>query len=250
MDISSLDRRAIHKTLTAKGQGYHRHQWSAPPPSEWEYRPIPIDSGSETAETMSASMSMSMTLSEPDGQSVSEASVMSGQGRVLSPTKDTRRSSGGLGLDLRVSDGGGEGSKMPGRPSRLPSSTIASAPPRRGAPPSSMATPSVASVTPAKSSVQRSVTGGRTVNPSRNGKGPTSPMLTKHNLPPAPHRPLRLSDVAPTPDPHPHPAPSPAPPSALGIYMLAHRYDIAILEGLAKERILKGLTPENCMPML
>lgn len=51
-------------------------------------------------------------------------------------------------------------------------------------------------------------------------------------------------------DPHPHPCPPPPPASALSIYMLSHRYRLSSLEGLAKDRIIEQMTPENCMPML
>lgn len=66
--------------------------------------------------------------------------------------------------------------------------------------------------------------------------------------PPLPrgHLPFRLTQ----PDPHIHPTAVPAPASPLAIYMLAHRYGLEVLEGLARERILKGLTVDNCMPML
>lgn len=63
------------------------------------------------------------------------------------------------------------------------------------------------------------------------------------------HIPLRLSD-AHTVDPHPHPSPQPPPASPLSVYMLAHRYRLDVLESLAKERILTGMTVDNCMPML
>jgi hypothetical protein len=51
-------------------------------------------------------------------------------------------------------------------------------------------------------------------------------------------------------DPHPHPCPPPLPASALSIYMLSHRYRLEALQGLARDRIIEQMTPENCMPML
>ena len=261
MDIASLDRRAIHKTLSGKPQSSigHRLYWLTPSPQEWDYRTIPLEAGSESDDTVSAtmSMSMSMTLSEPDGHSVSEASVRSGggHGRMMSPTKE---STAGRRPSLGISSGAGGGTAAnaesakaiarPGRPAAV-GAVMPNVQPRRGAPPSSMA-----SATPTKATGPRPVTTDRTglASSTRSGKPPTSPVLglSKHCMSPAPHRPPRLSDTAPIPDPHPHPAPPPTYPSALSMYMLAHRYDITVLEELAKERILKGLTPEKCMPML
>ena len=54
----------------------------------------------------------------------------------------------------------------------------------------------------------------------------------------------------PESDPHLHPTITPAPASALSVYILAHRYRLDELEGLAKDQILSKLTHETCMPML
>ncbi|KAK8858764.1 hypothetical protein IAR55_002993 [Kwoniella newhampshirensis] len=51
------------------------------------------------------------------------------------------------------------------------------------------------------------------------------------------------------PDPHPHPTPQPQAASALEVYMLADRYRLDALKGLAKEHIVEKMTEENCMPM-
>lgn len=197
-----------------------------------------------------------MTLSEPDGQSLSEASVYSGPGRMMSPTRGEvgRRPSLGSTLEPGLSRSGVAPSVASNQASAA-ASNIPPIPARRGAPPSSMAatisSPSKSSATTTASASNR--LGRQPVSgPSGKASETLSPRLPKHPLPPPPHRPLRLSDVtpAPAPDPHPHPAPAPTPPSALSMYMLSHRYDIPVLQALAKERVLKGLSADDCMPML
>jgi hypothetical protein len=88
-----------------------------------------------------------------------------------------------------------------------------------------------------------SVTSRRLATKSTPVKTPVSPTVHTRTS----HLAMRLSDH---PDPHAHPCSSPPPASPLAIYMLAHRYRLEVLEDLAKERILKGLTVDNCMPIL
>ena len=52
------------------------------------------------------------------------------------------------------------------------------------------------------------------------------------------------------PDPHQHPCEAPAPACALSMYMLAHRYRLDELVGLARNHILDHLTHSTCIPVL
>lgn len=52
------------------------------------------------------------------------------------------------------------------------------------------------------------------------------------------------------PDPHPHPCEVPVPACALSMYILADRYRLDTLAGLAKDHILGHLTYSTCIPIL
>lgn len=51
-------------------------------------------------------------------------------------------------------------------------------------------------------------------------------------------------------DPHKHPTDSPPPPSPLAVFFLAHRYGLDELQALARDALLRNLTPETCIAAL
>jgi hypothetical protein len=75
---------------------------------------------------------------------------------------------------------------------------------------------------------------------------PTSPAAVGRSPYPtgAPRRP------PPPPEPHKHPTPPPTPPSPLAVFFLAHRYGLDELQALARDALLRQLTPDSCVAAL
>jgi hypothetical protein len=240
-DQQNLDRKEVQRVLAGKAHSHFRHPWATQSPGEWEYRAIAAigEVGAEY-DALSGSMSQSMTLSEVDGRSVSDISGLSREAASPSPDK-------GKSIDRRASASTMASVSAHSSVSMRDKSAGPVGTPRRAAPPSSIATTAKLSSRTASTATAADNT-KKPMSKSALVKPPTSPPLRAG--PGGHHLPLRLSDASPAPDPHAHPCTPPAPASALSMYMLSHRYAIPALEGLAKERILKGLTVESCMPML
>ncbi|BEJ17298.1 hypothetical protein CspHIS471_0606990 [Cutaneotrichosporon sp. HIS471] len=75
---------------------------------------------------------------------------------------------------------------------------------------------------------------------------PTSPAAVGRSPYPtgAPRRP------GPPPEPHKHPTLPPTPPSPLAVFFLAHRYGLDELQSLARDALLRQLTPDSCVTAL
>lgn len=132
------------------------------------------------------------------------------------------------------------------RPPRPKSSSPTSATqPRLSRPPA--AVPRIAT-TPASGSTAAAA--GRKMGPQTSpvaagGSGasaPTSPPCARNFIPRRSH--------APPPDPHKHPTKPPAPPSPLAVFFLAHRYGLEDLQVLARDALLRNLTPDTCIAAL
>lgn len=95
--------------------------------------------------------------------------------------------------------------------------------------------PAPSSVSVAKSSVKSS--------PST---APTSPAAVGRSPYPA-GAPRRLP---PPCEPHKHPTAHPTPPSPLAVFFLAHRYGLEELQFLARDALLRQLTPDSCVAAL
>lgn len=68
--------------------------------------------------------------------------------------------------------------------------------------------------------------------------------------PPVSRSPYSIPRRAPVPDPHPHPSPPPPSASPLAVFFLAHRYGLSELEAVARDFLLRHLTPQTCVATL
>lgn len=78
------------------------------------------------------------------------------------------------------------------------------------------------------------------------------PRISRKKAPPAssPSRPYVAPRRSHAQDPHAHPAPPPDPPSPLAAFFLAHRYGLEELQAIARDTLLRQLTPDTCVAAL
>jgi len=157
------------------------------------------------------------------------------------------------GFDSRtvqsVSSTGTHRSTMSPTPVKSASQTLRAAP----LPPHSHKPAATSSARPPRTASISSTPGARSRPGLKTQTTPAAPKAGNTTAIPSSSSPKGASRPGYNPrpsDPHAHPCAPPAPASALNIYMLSHRYRLEVLEGLAKDRIIEQMTPENCIPML
>jgi hypothetical protein len=249
MDQLQLDRASICKLLGAS-------HWGA---GEWEYRQLPAEGDAgldglseldlredfETRTVKSVSSTGTSVSKRIDAMSPpllpKTPGVTADKGRRRDGSVSSTASS-----TSRVSHTSGISAPKPG--SRVSAATSSPATPR-SLPQTSLKLPA-RTTTPSRTAPASAAVGGTTAGPSSAKRSPsTQAGATSPNALGTGRGHYSLRHL-PEPDPHPHPCAEPASASALAVYMLAHRYRLTMLEGLAKDHILSRLNFDNCMPML